>query len=92
MMLKILNVLFLPTTYTDYFTRNVYDNPECTRQIGVAFYESKFHTFSKNLCVYGVVFIKFFENSGFPYGDDNILVISGTNVTPTKKKNETKIH
>jgi len=69
-----------PNTYTDYFTRNIYDNPECTRQIGVGFYESNTHIFSKNICVYGDVFIKFFENSGFPYGDDNILVISGTNV------------
>lgn len=72
-----------PTTYIDYFTRNVYNNPECTTMIGVAFYESTYHIFSKNLCVYGDVFIKFFENSGLPYGDDNILVISGTNVNKT---------
>lgn len=72
-----------PNTYIDYFTRNVYNNPECTRKIGVAFYESTFHTFSKNICVYGDTFIKFFKNSGFPYGDDNILVISFTNVNKT---------
>jgi len=72
-----------PNTYMVYFTRNVYDNSECTRKIGVAFYENTFHTFSKNICVYGDVFIKFFKNSGFPYGDDNILVISATNVNKT---------
>ena len=74
-----------PNTYMDYFTRNVYSSPDCTTIIGVAFYESTFHTFSKNLCVYGDTFIKFFKNSGFPYGDDNILVISGTNVNKIVK-------
>ena len=72
--------VFSPNTILSYFTRNVYSDPQCTKIIGTIFYETYDHRFSGNSVLYGNVFIKFFENSGFPYGDDNILVISGTNV------------
>lgn len=72
--------VFSPNTILTYFTRNVYSDSECSKIIGTEFYETYGHRFSGNSVLYGNVFVKFFENSGFPHGDDNILVISGTNV------------
>ena len=69
---------FSKNTILTYFTRNVYSDPECKKLIGVAFYETYIHSFAGNRCAYGNIFIKFNENSGYPYGDDNILVLTAT--------------
>lgn len=36
-----------PNTHADHFTRNVYNSPDCTTIIGVAFYKFTSHTFLK---------------------------------------------
>ena len=72
--------VFSPNTNVIYYTINIYDSIECTNIIGIAFSEIYNHTFSGNKSNFGNTFIKFFENSGLPYGDDNILVTSGTSV------------
>ena len=79
--------VFSPNTTLTYFTRNVYSDPQCSKIIGTKFYETYVHNFSGNSAIYFNAFIKFFENSGFPYGDDNILVISGTSVNKTRPDN-----
>jgi hypothetical protein len=71
--------VFSPNTYQFIYTRFLYSDPECTNRIGSAYYDLLSHNFNDNNSLSGNAFIKFFPNSGVPQGDDNILVISGTN-------------
>ena len=73
-----------------YYTRDVYNDPACnpSNLIGSCFYETYSHVFNNNLdpksygtnlVLYGNIFIKFNSNSRLPSGDNNILVLSGSN-------------
>lgn len=71
-------VALLPSTNFISYKLKFYDTKECTKQIGAGFTQAYAHNFDADSAQYGNTFIKFFENSDLPYGDDNILVLSGT--------------
>jgi hypothetical protein len=58
----------------------IYSNPECTDNIGnrTINYTSTLNEDDEITAV--KIFFKFNENSGYPYGDDNILVVNHTRV------------
>jgi len=71
-------VAILPSTNFTSYKLKFYDTQECTKQIGVGFTQVYTHNFDLDNANYGNTFIKFFKDSGLPYGDDNILVLSST--------------
>lgn len=71
------------TTYQLFWGKNVFSDPECTNKIGQFFTENNIHSWGEsNFTTYSSNLLKFFENSGLPYGDDNILV---SNLTTNNK-------
>ena len=71
------------------FSKIIYNSHDLDKSIGIATYSYNFqYDSNNNVYNYGNMFIKFDNNSGFPNGEDNILVLSSTSVNKFDKNNE----
>jgi len=78
-------VVLSPTTYIEFFKNFLYkyDDPECKKEpIGILAVEQSVHIFpTGNMIQNGNAYNNFYSNSGLPYGDANILIVSFSNST-----------